>query len=240
MKRKLNLGILVLTAGLVLSACSEPAVTARETDGAHKSKPEAVVTEETEEDFTEPVTTETSEVPETTETTVSTEPSTVLYAEQFPEVPEEDRYLFLGGRCTGAFPDNSEIKRIALSKANQDNVWTVMYGVIDIEAKTVTYGTRNDSFRAEPEDYQVYELTDAEVADYRNAFRSDLLKDEIDPDKCYWRIAVEYKDGTVYSYQFGKEGYMNGAPENDMVNTFFNKIVVSDNFKFYYALHHIG
>lgn len=102
MKRKLNLGILVLTAGLVLSACSEPAVTARETDEIHQSKPEAVAIEETE-DFTKPVTTETSEIPETTATTVTTEPSTVLYAEQFPEVPEEDRYLFLRRQMHGSF-----------------------------------------------------------------------------------------------------------------------------------------
>ncbi len=152
-------------------------------------------------------------------------------------IPEEDRYLFDGGTCKGDFPDNSEIKRIVLSKANNSNIWTVMYCVADLEAKTITYGIRDDSHLGEPQDYQMYELTDAEVDNYRNAFRSDLLEKEADMTKGLWKIAVEYKDGTFYAYQLGEEGYYNGSPENDMILAYFDKAEIPEKFRFFFSLH---
>ena len=71
----------------------------------------------------------------------------------------------------------------------------------------------------------------------RNAFRSDLLEKEADMTKGLWKIAVEYKDGTFYAYQFGVEGYYNGSPENDMILAYFDKAEIPDRFRFFFSLH---
>lgn len=50
--------------------------------------------------------------------------------------------------------------------------------------------------------------------------------------KGLWKIAVEYKEGTFYAYQFGEEGYYNGSPENDMILAYFDKAEIPDKFRF--------
>ena len=150
-------------------------------------------------------------------------------------IPAQDLYMFQSGTCDGAFPDNSEIKRIALSKVNYDMSWYVVYAVADLEKSEVTYG-QTDGVLSAPEDYQTYELTDEDINRYRDAFDSSLLEDEVEFGNCYWNIAVEYTDGTCYAYQFGNEGYMDNSPENIMINAFFDKMEKTDKVKNNFAL----
>ena len=150
-------------------------------------------------------------------------------------IPAQDLYMFQSGICDGEFPGNSEIKRIALSKVNYDMCWDVVYAVIDLEKGEAKYGL-TDGVLSEPEDYQIYELTDEDIKAYRDALDSSLLKDEVEFGNGYWNIAVEYTDGTCYAYQFGNEGYMNNSPENIMINAFFDKMEKTDKIKNDFAL----
>ena len=53
-----------------------------------------------------------------------------------------------------------------------------------------------------------------------------------------WKIAVEYQNGECYTYEFGSEGSHYDAPENLMINYFFNKMDLSDSNRDYFSLHH--
>ena len=53
-----------------------------------------------------------------------------------------------------------------------------------------------------------------------------------------WKIAVEYQNGECYTYEFGSEGFHYDAPENLMINYFFDKMDLSDSNRDYFSLHH--
>ena len=161
---------------------------------------------------------------------------TTLSDEQYlAAVPEQDRYMFLSGRCTSAFPDNKEIKRISLLKINYSMTWTSIYGSVDLEDRKATYGM-TDGGLYPPGEYQVFDLTDADITTYRDAFDSTLLHDELQLDKGYWKVAVEYKDGTCYAYQFDDNGYKRNTPENIMINTYFDKMDLDDNSRLLFGI----
>ena len=157
-------------------------------------------------------------------------------------IPEEYRYMFENGVNKGAFPDNSEIKRIALSKINAmdayDSVWNVIFGVIDFDEKKAEYGLRKDGNLSEPDITQEYQLTEEDIEIYRDAFKSELLVREAEFGNGYWKIAVEYKNGECYTYGFQDEGLLYNAPENLMINYYFNKMDLTDSDRDYYSLHH--
>ena len=157
-------------------------------------------------------------------------------------IPEEYRYMFENGVNKGAFPDNSEIKRIALSKINAmdayDSVWNVIFGVIDFDEKKAEYGLRKDGNLSEPDIIQEYQLTEEDIEIYRDAFKSELLIREAEFGNGWWKIAVEYENGECYTYGFQDEGLLYDAPENIMINYFFNKMDLTDSDRDYYSLHH--
>ncbi|MBO4927705.1 MAG: hypothetical protein J5379_05585 [Clostridiales bacterium] len=157
-----------------------------------------------------------------------TEKTTLSDEEYLAVVPEQDRYMFLSGRCASSFPDNKEIKRISLLIINYSMTWKSIYGSVDLEAGKATYGMTDGGLYT-PEEYQVYEITDADITTYRNAFDSTLLYDELQLDNGYWKMAVEYKDGTCYAYQFDANGYMRYTPENIMINAYFDRMDLDDN-----------
>ena len=157
-------------------------------------------------------------------------------------IPEEYRYMFENGVNKGAFPDNSEIKRIALSKINAmdayGSVWNVIFGVIDFDEKKAEYGLRKDGNLSEPDIIQEYQLTEEDIEIYRDAFKSELLIREAEFGNGWWKIAVEYENGECYTYGFQDEGLLYDAPENLMINYFFNKMDLTDSDRDYYSLHH--
>ena len=157
-------------------------------------------------------------------------------------IPEEYRYMFENGVNKGAFPDNSEIKRIALSKINAmdayESVWNVIFGVIDFDEKKAEYGLRKDGNLSEPDIIQEYQLTEEDIEIYRDAFKSELLIREAEFGNGWWKIAVEYENGECYTYGFQDEGLLYDAPENLMINYFFNKMDLTDSDRDYYSLHH--
>ena len=157
-------------------------------------------------------------------------------------IPEEYRYMFENGVNKGVFPDNSEIKRIALSKINAmdayESVWNVIFGVIDFDEKKAEYGLRKDGNLSEPDIIQEYQLTEEDIEIYRDAFKSELLIREAEFGNGWWKIAVEYENGECYTYGFQDEGLLYDAPENLMINYFFNKMDLTDSDRDYYSLHH--
>ena len=157
-------------------------------------------------------------------------------------IPEKYRYMFENGINKGEFPDNSEIKRIALSKINSmdayDSVWEVIFGVIDFDEKKSKYGLRKDGNLLEPDIIQEYQLTEEDIEIYRDAFHSEYLVQEATFGNGRWKIAVEYQNGECYTYEFGSEGSHYDAPENLMINYFFNKMDLSDSNRDYFSLHH--
>lgn len=173
-------------------------------------------------------TTHTSSVELPGDDTGVTENNTLSDEEYLAAVPEQDRYMFLSGRCNTSFPDNKEIKRISLLIINYSMVWKSIYGSVDLETGKATYGM-TDGGLYPPKEYQVFDLTDADITTYRNAFDSTLLHDDLQLYKGYWKIAVEYKDGTCYAYQFDRSGYTRNTPENIMVNAYFDKMDLDDN-----------
>ena len=157
-------------------------------------------------------------------------------------IPEKYRYMFEKGVNKGEFPDNSEIKRIALSKINcmdaYESVWAVIFGAIDFDEKKSEYGLRRDGNLLEPEITEEYQLTDEDLEIYRDAFHSEYLVQEATFGNGSWKIAVEYQNGECYTYEFGREGSLYDAPENLMINYFFNKMDLSDSNRDYFSLHH--
>lgn len=142
-------------------------------------------------------------------------------------VPVEEQYMFLSGRCDTAFPDNSEIKKISFFKLNYDMTWKCIYGSVDLANAKATYGISDGLYP--PNEYQVYDITPVVVTEYRNAFDSSLLHDEVELGKGYWKVAVEYNDGTCYAYQFDINGSKNNKPENTMINMYFKQMDIDEN-----------
>ena len=157
-------------------------------------------------------------------------------------IPEKYRYMFENGVNKGDFPDNSEIKRIALSKINSmdesGSVWNVIFGVIDFEEKKSEYGLRKDGNLLEPNSTQEYQLTEEDIKIYRDAFHSEYLARDATFGNGWWKIAVEYKSGECYTYEFQDEGFLYDAPENIMINYFFNKMDLSDSNRSIFSLNH--
>ena len=149
-------------------------------------------------------------------------------------VPEQDQHLFQSGVCTTAFPDNSEIRKISFLINNYSMVWTSIYGSVDFESGKATYGMGNN---LRPfDDYQVYDLTDDDIKAYRDAFDGTLLRDKVELDNGYWKIAVEYKDGTCYAYQFDRDGIMRNTAENIMISAYFDKMDLDDNTRLLFGI----
>lgn len=182
-----------------------------------------------------------------TEVEVEAEPTTVETEETHPDndyvgsrptasddedylsaVPEQDRYMFLSGTCKTTFPDNSEIKRVSFLKLNYSMMWTSVYGSVDLEIGTATYTCVSGGL-FETRDYQICVLNGSEIEKCRNAFDSTLLHDEVQLGKGFWLVAVEYKDGTCYAYQFDTSGIKRNTPENIMINTYFDRMNLDDN-----------
>ena len=142
------------------------------------------------------------------------------------EIPSEDRYMFEGGICEDK-NYNGEIRKIALYKKNplDDNqsVFLKVYGKIDFDAKKATYGVARGALD-DPYDYQQYDLSDDEVEIYKNTLKKEYLKHGMDIESGWWKMAIEYEDGSCYSYEFHKEAYAEGSPENLMIRTYFDKI----------------
>ena len=182
---------------------------------------------------TEPTTVETEEVRQGDD--VGTGRPTLPDEQYLSAVPEQDRYMFMSGTCTTTFPDNSEIKRISFLKLNYDMVWKSVYGSVDLEKGSATY-TYLSGGLYDTDSYQVFVLSGAEVEKCRNAFDSTLLHDEVQLGKGFWLVAVEYKDGTCYAYQFDKNGFMRNTPENIMINTYFDRMNLDDNTRYIFGL----
>lgn len=144
----------------------------------------------------------------------------------FQAIPSEDRYMFETGICEEK-NFNSEIKKIVFYKTNplDDNqsVFLKVYGKIDFEAKQAMYGLAHGALD-DPYDYQRYELSDDDIEIYKNALKTEYLKYGMDIESGWWKIAIEYEDGSCYSYEFHKEAYADGSPENLMIRTYFDKI----------------
>lgn len=214
---------------------SDPYKAETEVETEVETETETVVETETEtETEAEPTTVETEEVfpgDDTGETKNTTLPDEDYLA----AVPEEDRYMFLSGTCKTTFPDNSEIKRISFLKLNYDMTWKSIYGSVDLEIGTATY-TYVSGGLYPPHDYQIFVLNGSEIEKCRNAFDSTLLHDEVQLGKGFWLVAVEYKDGTCYAYQFDASGFKRNTPENIMINTYFDRMNLDDNTRHIFGL----
>ena len=149
-------------------------------------------------------------------------------------VPEQDQHLFQSGVCTTALPDNSEITKISFLINNYSMVWTSVYGSVDLENGKATYGMGNNLLPID--EYQVYDLTDEDIKAYRDAFDGTLLHDKVEFDNGYWKIAVEYKDGTCYAYQFDRDGIMRNTAENIMISAYFDKMDLDDNTRLLFGI----
>lgn len=151
-------------------------------------------------------------------------------------IPEQDRELFQSGKYIGVMPDNSEIKRIVLYDIQYDSIYFMVYGVVDFEAKTFSYGTSNGGLYP-PDDLKVFELTDEEIATYRDAINKEFLKNDVVLANGYWKIGIEYNDGTRCAYEIDASAFVYEAPENVMINTFFSKIETSENYRVRFGFH---
>lgn len=146
-------------------------------------------------------------------------------------IPEENRYMFESGMCEGSLPDKSEIKKIALSKINipdGEGIYFEIFGLIDLESRKSAYGLCKEGPLMEPEIVQEYELTDEDIERYLSAFESEYLTDEVTFGTGWWKIAVEYKDGSCYSYEIKEAGLKNYTAENTMIKAFFDKMNLND------------
>ena len=141
-------------------------------------------------------------------------------------IPEEYKYMFDSFVCEGSLPENTQIKRIALTKYNKpqgnSGAWLVLFAMADCEKNKLIYGKspKPDSVSI----VQEIELSGDEVKNYQNALNTSCLSKPIDNDNAYWKIAIEYNDGTCYSYGFEKECYMDGSSENNMIKAYFDKM----------------
>lgn len=156
-------------------------------------------------------------------------------------IPAESRYMFQGGKCKGDLPDNSQIKKIALSKHNKEGgdayIWTVIYGEIDFEEAKSRYGTNSGGRLDNLTLSQEYDLTAEDMDRYRDAVNQKCLKDSLGNfSSGWWKIAIEYQDGKVYSYEIHEEGYKVNTDENKMINAFFDKMDISNNYKETFSL----
>lgn len=161
-------------------------------------------------------------------------------------IAEEYEYMFEGGICEGETPSNEEIKRIALFRSNSSDdwgsFWLLIYGVIDLDNKEVYYGI-NDYIQEDEEgkfnsnEYSIrkFELSDEDVEKYKESFKPELLINEANYNNCWWKIAVEYKDGACYSYEFHAEAYSNDSPENELIKSYFDKLVFTEEEKTEFA-----
>ena len=208
---------------------SDPYKAETEVETEAEIETETVAETETE---TEPTTVETEEVRQGDD--VGTGRPTLPDEQYLSAVPEQDRYMFMSGTCTTTFPDNSEIKKISFFKLNYDMCWKCVYGSVDLENGKATYGMSDGLYP--PLEYQVYDITPEEVTIYRNGFDSSLLHDEVELSKGYWKVAVEYNDGTCYAYQFDISGSTNHTPENYMLNSYFELMDLDDNTRYIFGL----
>lgn len=183
---------------------------------------------------TEPATVETEEIGQGCDTG-ETSHTTLPDEDYLSAVPEQDRYMFLSGTCKTTFPDNSEIKRVSFLKLNYSMMWTSVYGSVDLEIGTATYTCVSGGL-FETRDYQICVLNGSEIEKCRNAFDSTLLHDEVQLGKGFWLVAVEYKDGTCYAYQFDTSGIKRNTPENIMINTYFDRMNLDDNTRTIFGL----
>ena len=154
-------------------------------------------------------------------------------------IPEEYRYMFEGGICEGEMPSNEEIKKIALFRTNSSDdwgsFWLLIYGVIDLDNKEMYYGI-NDYIQEDEEgkfngnEYSIrrFELSDEDVEKYKDSFNPELFINEANYNNSWWKIAVEYKDGTCYSYEFHAEAYSNDSPQNELIKSYFDKLVFTE------------
>lgn len=205
----------------------------------YKAETEAETEVETEtetevETEAEPTTVETEEVGQGCDTG-ETLHTTLPDEDYLAAVPEQDRYMFMSGTCKTTFPENSEIKRISFLKLNYDMTWKSVYGSVNLEVGTATYAYVSGSLSA-PRDYQIFVLSGSEIEKCRNAFDSTLLHDEVQLGKGFWLVAVEYKDGTCYAYQFDTSGIKRNTPENIMINTYFDRMNLDDNTRYIFGL----
>lgn len=147
-------------------------------------------------------------------------------------IPERDRYMFTCGTCEGELPAKENITKIAISKiAKPDSQapYIEVYGVIDFMEKTIEYSYLEGSRRpVEPEVVQNIELTDEDINSFLDTFDGSFLKDEIEFDDDWDKLAVEYSDGTCYAYEIREGRYTYGSPENNMMCDFFDKMELSD------------
>lgn len=144
-------------------------------------------------------------------------------------IPDESKYLFYGSNPYGNLPDKSEIKKIALSKKNNSDPmagYDAIYAEIDFEKAKVRYGTNSGGRLDTMKINQEYDLTDEDMDRYRNAVNQSCLRNSIQSNKSWWKVGIEYEDGTVYSAQIEEEGYNFYSDENAMINVFFDKMDV--------------
>lgn len=156
-------------------------------------------------------------------------------------VPEKVKYMFKGVKCEDNFPDKKNLKKIALSKRNKTGgdsfILEAIYGEIDFEEAKSRYGTNSGGRLDNLTLSQEYDLTAEDMDRYRDALNQNCLNESFGKiDSAWWKIAIEYQDGKVYSYEIHEEGYKVNTDENKMINAFFDKMDISNNYKETFSL----
>lgn len=140
-------------------------------------------------------------------------------------------YMWNYGPCEGEWPDNEQIVKIVLYRnwvPEDFGAGSNIYAVLDFKEKKSYYGY--DCFtKYDTEPNQIYDLSDEDIESYKNNLNRTFNYRE-NSKKGWWRIAVEYEDGTIYSYELGEEAYNHHNPEYEMIHVFFNKIVIPEKY----------
>lgn len=135
-------------------------------------------------------------------------------------------YLWESSVCEGALPDNEKIVKAAFFRLYTDETAYVMLtAMMDTQTETICFSNINDVTRDAKLADETVKLTAEEITELRQAVDYSTLKYRItDRDEGYWQIALEYDDGSVYSY------LLSDFPEDEktskMLNAFFEKMTI--------------
>lgn len=150
-------------------------------------------------------------------------------------IPEEYRYMFESGVCEGQLPGKSELRRIALGKCNAPSFdgwaqWHELFVLIDLEAYSVKGDAQEYSELTTLSMKQEYEPDNEELEQYLSLLQETNLKNPIETGGA-WRIALEYKDGSCYSYEYGSESYNINSDVNKMLRKMTSGLSIPDGVK---------
>lgn len=150
-------------------------------------------------------------------------------------IPEEYRYMFESGVCEGQLPEKLELSKIALSKCNAPDFdgwpqWHELFIVIDLETSSLKGEAKEYSSLTTLSLEQEYELDNEEIEQYLNLVQESSLINPILTGGA-WRIALEYKDGSCYSYEYGAEGYNKNSDVNKMLRVMTSKLNIPEDVK---------